>query len=192
MALEDLKIAWTKQKPVGYSADELNSIYHIKQLHSITSLKTGLSWDLLLALLISVIFIAVLQILDFSASNFWSVCMAVFATQHVVFYQYQIHLLRKYSVFSQNIGLSLENVIGKIRLLLWFYRLWPAVLTMLLSSVYVILFKVEQPIWQMLLIGSLLAIGVAILSNIISAVLVRKQLIKLESLRSEFKRLATD
>ena len=108
--------------------------------------------------------------------------MAVFATQHILFYLLQVSLLKRYSVFSQDINLSLKNAIVKIRVLLWFYRLWPAALTIILTTVYAIEFNLSQPIWQMIIIGLVLAAAVAVLSNIISAVLVRKQLLKLEGL----------
>ena len=190
MELEELKSAWTKQKSVGYSQAELNSIYHLKQKHNFSSLKVGLSWDLLLSILISAIFIVILQILSLNTSNFWSVWMAIFALQHVIFYQLQVYLLRKHSVFSHDISQSLTKAIGKIRGLLWFYRIWPAILTIMLSIIYVIQFKPEQPIWLMLLIGTFLAATIAGLSNIISAVLVRKHLLKLEGLKEDLLKLS--
>ena len=190
MELEELKTVWVKQKSVGYSQAELNSIYHIKQKNNFYSLKVGLSWDLLLSILISAMFIVVLQILSLNTSNFWSVWMAIFALQHVIFYRLQVYLLRKYSVFSHDISQSLTKAIGKIRGLLWFYRLWPAILTIMLSIIYVIQFKPEQPIWLMLLIGTFLAATIAGLSNIISAVLVRKHLLKLEGLKEDLLKLS--
>ena len=192
MELQDLKTVWTKQKTIDYSPEELNSIYHIKQIHSFSNLKTDWSWDLKLSILISVIFITALQILEFRTSDFWTVCMAALAIQHVLFYQFQLFLLRKYSAFNHDIGQSLSKAIGKIKVLLWFYRLWPAVLTIILSIVYVALFKPQQPIWLMVVTGILLATAVAVLSNIISAVLVRKHLIKLEGLRMDLIKLSEE
>lgn len=192
MELQELKTTWTKQKTIGYSAEELNSIYHIKQIHSFANLKTGWSWDLKLSILISVIFITALQILNFRTSDFWAICMATLAIQHVLFYQVQLFLLRKYSAFNHDINQSLSKAIGKIRVLLWFYRLWPAVLTIILSMVYVALFKPQQPVWLMLVTGISLAAAVAVLSNIISAVLVRKHLIKLEGLRRGLIKLSEE
>lgn len=190
MELDELKTAWTKQKSIGYSPAELNSIFHIKQKHNFSSLKSGLSWDLQLSILLAVVFIAVLQILNLKSSDFWSVCMAIFALQHILFYQFQVFLLRKYSVFSHDISQSLTTAIGKIRGLLWFYRLWPAILTIILAMVYVVVFKPQQPVWLMLLIGTFLAAAIAVLSNIISAVLVRKHLLKLEGLRNDLLKLS--
>lgn len=192
MELQELKSVWIKQKTIGYTAEELNSIYHIKQIHSFTILKASWSWDLKLSILISVIFIAALQILNFTTSDFWTACMAIFSLQHILFYQIQLYFLRKYSVFNQDISKSLSKAIGKIRILLWFYRLWPALLTIILSSIYVVLFKPQQPIWLMLVTGILLATAVAVLSNIISAVLVRKHLIKLEGLRMDLIKLSEE
>jgi hypothetical protein len=190
MELQDFKTAWTAQKTIGYSPEELDSIYHIKQLHSFTNLKAGWSWDLKLAILISVVFIVALQMLDLKTSNFWSIGMAILTVQHVLFYQFQLYLLRKYSVFSNGISQSLSISIGKIKVLLWFYRLWPAVLTIMLSLVYVFLFTPEQPAWLMIIIGTLLATVVAGLSNILSAVLVRKHLLKLVGLKMQLIRLS--
>ena len=192
MELQELKSVWTKQKTISYSPEELNSIYHIKQIHSFSNLKAGWSWDLKLSILISVIFITTLQILDFKTSNFWTLCMATLALQHILFYQIQLNLLRKYSVFNNDIRQSLSKAIGKIRVLLWFYRLWPAVLTIILSMVYVVLFKPQQPVWLIVVTGILLATAVAVLSNIISAVLVRKHLIKLEGLRMDLVKLSEE
>lgn len=190
MELEELKSVWAKQKPVGYSQAELNSIFHIKQKHNFSSLKSGLSWDLLLSVLISAVFIVVLQVLSLKTSNFWSVFMAIFALQHVLFYQFQVFLLRKYSVFSHDISHSLTKAIGKIKGLLWFYRLWPAILTIILTMVYVGLFEPEQPIWLMLVIGTFLAAVIAGISNIISAALMRKHLMKLEGLKKDLLKLS--
>ena len=192
MELQELKTTWTKQKTIGYTAEELNSIYHIKQIHSFANLQAGWSWDLKLSILISLIFITALQILNFRTSDFWTICMATLAIQHVLFYQVQLFLLRKYSVFNQDISHSLLKAIGKIRVLLWFYRLWPALLTIILSIIYVVLFKPQQPVWLMLVTGIILATAVAVLSNIISAVLVRKHLIKLERLRMDLIKLSEE
>ena len=185
MELQEFKTAWTNQKTIGYSSEELSSIYHIKQIHSFANLKAGWSRDLKLAILIAVIFMAALQILDYKTSDFWTICMAVLSVQHVLFYQIQLYLLRKYSVFNNDISQSLSRAIGKIRILLWFYRLWPGLLTIILSIVYVVLFRPQQPAWMMIIIGTLLATAVAVLSNILSAVLVRKHLLKLEGLKMD-------
>jgi hypothetical protein len=192
MDLQELKTVWIKQKTIGYSPEELNSIYHIKQIHSFTNLKAGWSWDLKLSIRISVLFIAALQILDFSTSNFWTLCMATLALQHIMFYQIQLYLLRKYSVFNNDIRQSLSKAIGKIRILLWFYRLWPAVRTTMLSIVYIVLFKPQQPVWLVIVIGTVLAGTVAVLSDILSAVLVRKHLQKLEGLKMDLVNLSEE
>ena len=189
MEIEELKATWTNQKTIGYSQEELDSIYHIKQSHSLNILKSGLSWDLGVAIFITIAFIVFLQILDFKASNFWSICMGVFALQHILFYRFQVYLLRKYSVFSKDVSQSITDAIRKIRGLLWFYRLWPATLTILLSVVYFGLYRPQIHLWLMLLIVTFLAGAIAILSNIISAVLVRKQLSRLESLKEELLKL---
>ena len=116
--------------------------------------------------------------------------MAIFTLQHILFYQLQIYLLRKYSIFNQDVKASLTLAISNIRGLLWFYRLWPAVLTILLSIIYIGMFKPEHPLWQMLVIGTILAVGIGILSNIISAVLVRQHLIRLEGLKQYLVKLS--
>ena len=190
MELEEFKKVWRLKKDVAYSQAELNSIFHIKQKHSFAELKSGFSRDLKLAILISVVFIVALQILDFRTSNFWSASMALFALQHVLFYQFQVFLLRKYSEFNNNISQSLSQAISKIRGLLWFYRLWPAVLTIILSMVYATLFKPEQPVWLMLLLSLILATIIAVISNIISAALVREHLLKLQNLRQDLIKLS--
>lgn len=189
MELAELKTAWTRQKTIGYSQEELDSIYHIKQTHSLNSFKTGLSWDLGIAIMISGAFIVVLQVLNFKTSDFWSLCMSLFAVQHILFYKFQVYLLKKFSVFSKDISQSLDGAISKIKGLLWFYRLWPAALTSILSIVYILLYKPQQPIWLMFLIGASLAMIIAILSNVISAVLVRKHLLKLQNLKVELLKL---
>ena len=192
MKLQEFKTAWTKQKAIGYSSEELNSIYHIKQIHNFANLKTGWSWDLILSIIIAAVFIAALQILGLKTSNFWSVCMAALALQHIIFYQIQLYLVRKYSVFNHDISRSLSQAIDKVRILLWFYRLWPAVLTIILSFVYVVLFRPQQPVLLSIISGTLLASVVAILANILSAVLVRKHLLKLEGLKKDLIKLNED
>ena len=189
MALEGLKTAWARQKTVGYSPEELNSIFHIKQTHRFEDIKSTFTWDLILALIISLSFIVALQLLDYRTSDFWSVCMAIFALQHILFYQLQVYLLRKYNVFKDNVGQSLTTAINNVHALLWFYRLWPAMLTLLLSLVYVYLFRPEAVGWVMFLIVITLAAGIGLLSNIISAVTVRKHLIKLENLKQDYLNL---
>jgi hypothetical protein len=185
MELKEFKTVWTNQKTIGYSQEELDSIYHIKQTHSLNSFKLGLSWDLGVAIFISIAFILVLQLLDYGASNFWSICMALFAVQHVFFYRFQAYLLRKYSIFNNDVSQSLANAISKIKGLLWFYRLWPAALTIILSIVYIVLYKPQQPTWLMLLFGTSITILIAAVSNVISAVLVRKHLVKLQKLEQD-------
>ena len=60
----------------------------------------------------------------------------------------------------------------------------------MLSFVYVFLFRPEQPTWLLILFGSLVAVAIAILANIMSAFLVRKHLIKLQVLRQELLNLS--
>jgi hypothetical protein len=190
MELQEFKTGWQKKAIVGYSSEEIESIFSIKQNHSLASLKTGLTWDLVMAIIIAIGFIIVLQILNLRTSNFWSVGMAIFAIQHVIFYQFQIFLLKKNSNFINNINYSITLAISKIKVLLWFYRLWPAMLTLILAITYVLMFKPDVPSWIMVVCGAILAIGIAALSNIISAVLVRKHLLKLENLKRELLRLS--
>jgi hypothetical protein len=185
MELQEFKTSWQKQAIVGYSHEELDSIFAIKQHHSLAALKTGLTWDLVTAIVISIGFIITLQMLDLRTSDFWSACMAIFAIQHVIFYQIQLFLLKRNSNFVNNVKYSITLAIGKIKVLLWIYRLWPATLTVILAITYVMMFKPNVAVWMMLIIGLTLATVVAALSNIISAVLVRKHLLKLENLQQE-------
>jgi hypothetical protein len=185
MELQEFKTSWQKQVIVGYSHEELDGIFAIKQHHSLAALKTGLTWDLVTAIVISIGFIIALQMLNLRTSDFWSACMAIFAIQHVIFYQFQVFLLKRKSNFVNNVKYSITLAIGKIKVLLWIYRLWPATLTVILAVTYIMMFKPNVAIWMMLLTGLIVAIVVAALSNIISAVLVRKHLLKLEKLQQE-------
>jgi len=185
MDIENFKVAWQKQETVGYSPSELDSIYHIKKSHALDNLKSGLSWDLLSSIVLAVLFIILLQVLNLKTSNFWSVCMGILAIQHIVFYQLQAYFIRKYSIFKHNVVQSLEESIRKVNLLLWFYRVWPATLTVILYSTYFGMFNPGWPLAQILLLGTILALGIAGLSNIISAVLVRKYIKRLIRLKDE-------
>jgi len=190
MELEEIKAVYQQKKSIGYSQDELDSIYHIKQQHGFKVLKTGFSWDLIASIFIATIFIVLLQYLDLRTSVFWSICMAVLVVQHILFYLLQNYFIRKLNTFENNISLSLKESITKLRGLLWFYRLWPAILSTTLYSIYLVQFSPELTIGYILLIGILIAISVAGLSNIVSAVLVRKHYQKLILLKEELESLS--
>jgi hypothetical protein len=186
MELEDIKIAWQKQKDVGYSTAELDSIYRIKQNHVLNALRRGFSFDLITSILLSAMFIVYLQIINLSTSNFWSVCMLLLIIQHLIIYQLQIYLIRKYSVFKLNINHSITISIRRLRNLLWLYRLWPTLLGMVLYTVYVVRFASYWQVWQILATGAIIIIVIMAMSDLLSAVLVRKHYKRLKQLKADF------
>lgn len=185
MDLEEFKVDWKKQEAVSYSEEELKGIYQLRESRTLAELSTGLTWDLILALIISAVFIIVLQVAAFQTSNFWSVCMGILALQHLVFYQYQRRLINKFSTYSNNVLHSIDSASKRLKRLLWFYRLWPASLTVLLFIIYMNQFNPLLALWQVIIIGLSLSVSIAILSNQISAILVRKHYSKLKKLSKE-------
>ena len=190
MELEEFKSVWVKQKAAFYSQEELDSIFDIKQQHALAGFKLGLKWDLVIAVLISLIVIAILQMQNLATSNFWSVCMGILAAQHILFYQLQVRLIKRFSAFKNNIQESLNIAISKLYGLLWFYRLWPAILSLCLYTIYVASFVSTWPLGQIILVGAIIAITVAIISDRISAILVRKHYLKLCNLKEAFEQLS--
>ena len=182
MDLEEFKVGWKKQEAISYSDEELKGIYHLRESRTLAEVSTGLTWDLILAIIISTVFIIALQVAAFKTSNFWSICMGILVLQHLVFYQYQRRLINKYSTYSNDVLQSIEGASKRLKRLLWFYRLWPASLTGLLFVIYINQFNPLLPLWQVILIGIVLSVSIAILSNQISAVLVRKHYQKLKKL----------
>jgi hypothetical protein len=185
MDIETFKAGWQKQEAVSYSDEELQSIYQIRENRTISELSTGFTRDLVAALVLSVLFILILQISDLKTSNFWSLFMGILAFQHLIFYQYQRRLIRKYSYYNTNVLQSLEGALKRLKKLLWFYRLWPASLTIVLYAIYINQFDPQWSLWQTLCVGLFLAIIIAAVSNQISAVLVRKHYIKLKRLQKD-------
>jgi hypothetical protein len=188
MDLEEFKVGWKKQEATSYSEEELKGIYHLRESRTLAELSSGLTWDLILALIISALFIIVLQVAAFQTSNFWSLCMGILAFQHLVFYQYQRRLIKKYSSYTNNVFQSIDGASKRLKRLLWFYRLWPASLTLILFVIYINQFDPLWPLLQVIMLGLGLAISIALLSNKISAVLVRKHYYKLKKLSKELRK----
>jgi len=187
MDIEEFKVGWHKQEAVSYSDEELKSIYQIRESRTLTELSTGFTWDLVAALVLSAVFILILQISGLKTSNFWSICMGILAVQHLVFYQYQRHLIRKYSNSGNNVLQSVESVSQRLKKLLWFYRIWPASLVIVLYVVYINQFSPLLLLWQTIIIGLFLAVLVGMISNQLSAVMVRKHYIKLKNLQKDLE-----
>ena len=185
MNLEEFKVGWKKQEAISYSDEELKGIFHLRESRILAEVSTGLTWDLILAMIISTVFIIALQVAEYQTSNFWSVCMGILSLQHLVFYQYQRRLIKKYSTYLNDVLQSIEGASKRLKRLLWFYRLWPASLTVLLFVIYINQFNPLLTLWQVILIGLGLSVSIAILSNQISAVLVRKHYRKLKKLSKE-------
>lgn len=185
MNLEEFKVGWKKQEAISYSDEELKGIFHLRESRILAEVSTGLTWDLILAMIISTVFIIALQVAEYQTSNFWSVCMGILSLQHLVFYQYQRRLIKKYSTYLNDVLQSIEGASKRLKRLLWFYRLWPASLTVLLFVIYINQFNPLLALWQVILIGLGLSVSIAILSNQISAVLVRKHYRKLKKLSKE-------
>ena len=185
MNLEEFKVGWKKQEAISYSDEELKGIFHLRESRILAEVSTGLTWDLILAMIISTVFIIALQVAEYQTSNFWSVCMGILSLQHLVFYQYQRRLIKKYSTYLNDVLQSIEGASKRLKRLLWFYRLWPASLTVLLFVIYINQFNPLLALWQVILIGLGLSVSIAILSNQISAVLVRKHYHKLKKLSKE-------
>ena len=183
MDIEEFKVGWKKQEAVSYSDEELQSIYQIRESRILSDISVVFTRDLVAALFMSVVFIAILQISGLKTGDFWSICMGILAIQHLVFYQYQRRLIRKYSNYEDNVLQSIKSASKRLKKLLWFYRLWPATLAMVLYIIYINQFNPGWALWPTIITGMLLAILVAAISNQISAVMVRKHLNKLKNLQ---------
>ena len=183
MDLEEFKVGWKKQEAVRYSDEELESIYQIREARTLSNLLTGFTWDLVVALALSALFIIILQVSDLKTSNFWSICMGILALQHLVFYQYQHRLIKRYSHCDDNVRKSIESSLNRLKKLLWVYRLSPALLIIVLYAVYINQFGSMGSIWQSLSVGIILAAIGALIANQLSAVLVRKHYVKLIELQ---------
>ncbi|MEN8248006.1 MAG: hypothetical protein ABFS32_03685 [Bacteroidota bacterium] len=187
MELETIRTVWQSKKPVSYSQEELDSIYDIKKANSLTQLRNAFTTDLVMALVLTIVFIAILQVLNFDSSNFWSVCMAVLAIQHIVFYLIQHSLIKKYQAFEENVSFSIERSISRLRSLLWFYRIWPAFLSAGLYSFYINQFTPGWSTTTIALTGVVIILGVGVLANYISAVMIRKHIVQLQDIKEEYK-----
>ena len=192
MNIEEFKISWKKQEAISYSDEELQSIYQIRESRTLSELSTGFTRDLVAALMITIGFIIILQISGLKTSNFWSVSMAILGIQHLVFYQYQRRLIRKYSNYENNVLQSIESALKRLKKLLWFYRLWPATLTIVLYAIYINQFNPLLLLWQSIIIGLVFALVVAGISNQISAIMVRKHYRKLKNLQKGLQKQLKD
>lgn len=186
-----MKEKWIGVKAPGYSEAELQSIFQIKQKHSLGRFKINLSNDLLIAEVLAIGFIVILQILDFRTSNFWSLMMLFLAIQHLIIYSLQNSLISRVQEFSGNVENSIQESISKLNALLMHYRIWPVLLSIILYTVYVSQFASGWSITNTALIGAALAIGTLILSNSLSALLVRNQLQELQKLARRLDDLRT-
>jgi hypothetical protein len=187
MELDTIKSIWQEKEIVSYSREELASIYYIKKANTLTRLKDGFSLDLILALVLSVVFIVVLQILNFESSNFWSVCMGILAFQHILFYNIQRKMIKKNLEFEQNVLQSIDKTISRLRSLLWFYRVWPALLSVFLYNFYIYMFTPEWSTFNMLVAGAIITVGIGILANYISAVMIRRHILRLSDIKKEYE-----
>jgi len=179
--LEDIRNKW-RAKNVSYSPEELDSIFSIKKGNIIKAFRTSISTDLIVAEILAIGFIILLQYLQLATSNFWSVMMIFLALQHLILYLLQINLIIKALVFRNEIRDSISSSIKRLSILLWHYRIWPPILSFGLYMLYWLLYPNDITLpW--LIAGALIVIsGVALISNVLSAVIVRKHLVKLKEL----------
>lgn len=188
MELEAIKTSWQLKEPVSYSEEELESIYNIKKSNVLGELKIAFSVDLIIAISLASVFIFALQVLNYASSDFWSVCMAILVIQHLVFYLYQSVMIKKYQAFEDNVLHSIRNHIKKLKVLLWFYRMWPAILALVLYIYYIIRFTPDWTLSIIVVSGSSITITAGILSNYVSAVMIRRQIMRLGAVLEEYER----
>lgn len=186
--MNDLKTKWKTVLTPRYSEEELKSIYNIKKDHSLGFLRAKLGWDLVVAEIIVVAFIVFLQIIDLSSSNFWSMIMAFIGIQHLFLYQLQAKLIEKRLQFADNLSQSLQTSIKLLKGLLWHYRIWPAVLSLVLYSGYYLWFRPDWSTLTLALQGWVIIVLVTSISTLLSALVVRKQIDHLSQL---FQKLAS-
>lgn len=190
MELEQIKVEWNKKESIGYSTEEYSSIYDIKKNHSLRSVKVMLTWDLVVAMVLTSCFIVVLQMLNLRTSNFWSFCMAILGLQHVILYVFQDYLIKKNSIFVENVSISLSSSIKRIKTLIWVYRIWPSALSIILYSIYTFRFSPNLGLLALVLIGVLIALGTALVSYFISGIVLKKQYKHLLELKKGYESIS--
>ena len=166
--------------------EELESIYVIKNGNVLSVLRTSLRIDLIIALLFSVGFIITLQWLDLSTSNFWSLIMGFIAMQHIIIFILQSYLIQKSNQLNDNVIESVKESIKKLKVLRWYYRILPVILTITLVITYYLLFGI--PLGWSGLIASGIGISLLVLaiSEFLSSKIVRSRINELEGLRKDF------
>ena len=189
MELDQLKEKWIAKNIPVYTSEELDSIFHIKQGNILSGFKLNLSKDLIIAEALAIGFVVVLQLLNFRTSDFWSLMMLFLAAQHLIIYSLQNRLIAKLKTFNLNIPRSLKNLIDKMTILLWIYRIWPTSLSLILYSIYILQFSSEWTNGVILITGLALASITLIISNSLSAVLVRNHLKELKNILQSLEEL---
>jgi len=189
MELDQLKEKWITKDVPTYNSQELESIFNIRKGNILTRFKLDLGKDLIIAEVLAIGFILTLQVLDFQTSNFWSLMLFILAMQHLIIYSLQSKMIAKLTGFNQNVAISIQNLIKKLSRLLWLYRLWPPMLSLFLYTVYVINFSKEWSGGVIFSIGVGLAVITYLISNSLSAVLVRNHLRELKNISRSLETL---
>ena len=189
MELEQLKEKWTSLKNPGYSREELESIYNLKQGNVLNQLASALRLDLVIALGLAFGFIILLQKLNLQSSNFWSIVMGFVALQHLVMYLLQVFLIRKLSQFSGDVSRSINLSINRLEKLQWSYRTVPLILTLALILVYHSLFGINLPLTELIVLTVIVMIAVLALSEYLSAKLLRMRIKELQTMARDFRSL---
>lgn len=186
MELEEMRSTWTKVKLPRYSIEELENIYGLRNMSTLTLFRASLRADLFIALFFSIGFILTLQWLDFKTSNFWSLIMGFIALQHIVIFTLQSYFIGQAAQLNDNILESVKGSIGKLKILQWQYRIIPSGLTITLILTYHVLFGI--PFGVAGLIAAVLGITalVLVISEFLSSKMVRSRIIQLEVIKKEF------
>jgi hypothetical protein len=174
--MNDLKAKWNTTSTPAYSEEELISIYNIKKDHSFRFLKAKLGWDLVVAEILVLCFIIFLQTINLSLSNFWTMIMGFVGLQHLLLYQLQAKFIKNRLQFTENLSKSLEGSRKLLKALLWHYRIWPATLSLLLYGGYYFWFTPDWSALTLTIQGFSIVLFVLGVSNLLSALMVRKQI----------------
>ena len=187
MELEQIKTNWQRIKPPKYSNEELISINHIRKNNIFLIFKSALRRDLLISEVIAIFFVILLQVLNLKTSDFWSGFMLFIGLQHLIIYILQERIITRQCRFTTNIRGSIQQSINNLQMVLWHYRIWPALLAISLYLTYVLQFNPFSNIIETTAVGLGISILVLIVSYYLSAVLVRQQIARLKELEQEYK-----
>ena len=134
--LDELKKGWHKNTTLQHSYDELAEIALLRTRRSVARRKKYLLLDLIASSLLTIGFISLLYLFDFSTLSYWSLSLLALFLIHTYWFFIQNRQHDMLITQGGSVRKLLKRSIEKMKKRNLLYTLWPGILCFLLFVIY--------------------------------------------------------